>query len=731
MSIRGKRVQWLHRRPDGRLALGLLGLTVVAAVTLAGSPSASAQPAPARSAAPAAAPSAVPAPPAGFTTTWSDDFNGPANTGLDTGTWRYDAGLGVNFGTGEVETTTTSTANVFTDGNGHLVLKALHTGTDPVAGWTSGRVETQFDGFGAQQGGVVRMQASIQQPDVNTANGAGYWPAFWMLGSPIRINIPWPGSGEVDIMEDINGRSSLFGTLHCGTNPGGVCNESTGIGSGERACAGCQTGFHTYAVEIDRSTSPEQIRYILDGATYFTITANQVDPTTWANAVDHAFFIIFDLAIGGGFPAAFGGGPNAATVSGGQMNIDYVAVYNKAPNFGTNLALGKPTTASSTESASFPASNATDGNVTTRWSSTFSDPQWLQVDLGTATTVNHATLIWEASAASAYQIQTSNDAANWTTIFTNNNATGEIQDVSLSGSGRFIRVLATARASAFGDSLYEFAVYGASSTGGGGPGTLLSQGKPATASSVENTGTPAANAVDGSTTTRWSSAFADPQWLQVDLGASDTISQVVLNWEAAFASGFQIQTSPDGTNWTTVFSTTTGTGGIQTLPVTGTGRFVRMNGTARGTQFGYSLWEFQVFGTASTGGSSIMLSQGRTATASSVENTGTPAANAVDGSTTTRWSSAFADPQWLQVDLGTSHTISQVVLNWEAAFARGFQIQTSPDGTNWTTIFATTTGTGGIQTLPVTGTGRFVRMNGTARATQFGYSLWEFQVFGS
>jgi hypothetical protein len=737
MSIRGKRVQWLHRRPDGRLALGLLGLTVVAAVTLAGSPPASAQPTAAPAAVPhAATPSTVPAPPAGFTTTWSDDFNGPANTGLDTGTWRYDAGLGANFGTGEVETTTTSTANVFTDGTGHLVLKALHTGTDPVAGWTSGRVETQFDGFGAQQGGVVRMQASIQQPNLTTANGAGYWPAFWMLGSPIRIGIPWPGSGEVDIMEDINARSSEFGTLHCGTNPGGQCNESTGIGSGERACAGCQTGFHTYAVEIDRSTSPEQIRYILDGATYFTINANQVDAATWSNAVDHAFFIIFDLAIGGAFPAAFGGGPNAATASGGQMNIDYVAVYNKAPNFGTNLALNKPTTASSAESATFPASNATDGNVTTRWSSTFSDPQWLQVDLGTATTVNHATLIWEASAASAYQIQTSNDAANWTTIFTNNNATGEIQDVALSGSGRFIRVLATARASAFGDSLYEFAVYGASSGGGGGGGpgggTLLSQGKPATASSVENTGTPAANAVDGSTTTRWSSAFTDPQWLQVDLGASDTISQVVLNWEAAFASAFQIQTSPDGTNWTTIFSTTTGTGGIQTLPVTGTGRFVRMNGTARGTAFGYSLWEFQVFGTASTGtGTSIMLSQGKPATASSVENAGTPAANAVDGNTGTRWSSTFADPQWLQVDLGASHTVSQVVLNWEAAFATGFQIQTSPDGTNWTTIFSTTTGTGGIQTLPVTGTGRFVRMNGTARATQFGYSLWEFQVFGS
>jgi hypothetical protein len=261
--------------------------------------------------------------------------------------------------------------------------------------------------------------------------------------------------------------------------------------------------------------------------------------------------------------------------------------------------------------------------------------------------------------------------------------------------------------------------------------TLLSQGHPATASSTENASFPASNAVDGNASTRWSSAFSDPQWLQVDLGATASISQVVLQWEAAFATAFQIQTSPDGTTWTTIFSTTTGTGGTQTLNVTGTGRFVRMLGTARGTQFGYSLFEFQVFGTASAGStcSTTNAALNHPATASSTENATFPAANAFDGNTSTRWSSAFSDPQWVQVDLGSSQAICQVSLNWEAAFATAFQIQTSPDGTTWTTIFSTTTGSGGIQTLNVSGTGRFVRMNGTARGTQFGYSLWEFGVF--
>jgi beta-glucanase (GH16 family) len=570
-------------------------LTVVAAsVTVAGGaalPSAAAAAPTAGNAAAQAA--AVPAPPPGFSLTWSDDFNGASGAGIDSN-WKYDTGPGSSFGTGEIETMTNSTSNVFTDGSGNLVLRALHTGTDPSSGWTSGRVETNAATFGAPAGGVVEMQASIQQPNLNTSNGAGYWPAFWMLGSTLRSGTPWPTSGEVDILEDVNSRSTLFGTLHCGTNPGGPCNEPTGIGSGERACSGCNTSFHTYAVQIDRSVSPEQIRWYLDGVNYFTVNANQVDATTWANAVDHPFFIILDLAMGGGFPAAFGGGPNSSTVSGGELKIDYVAVYNKPPSGGgSDIAQGKPTTASSVENSSYPPSNATDGNTATRWSSAFSDPQWLQVDLGQQYNITGVTLNWEAAYARAFQIQTSSDGTNWTTIYSTTSGTGGVQNLSVNGTGRYIRMYGTARATPYGYSLWEFSVAGTPASGGG---TLLSQGHPATASSLESSSFPASNAVDGNTGTRWSSAFSDPQWLQVDLGAVHSISKVVLDWEAAYARAFQIQTSSDGTNWTTIYSTTTGTGGNQTVSVSGSGRYVRMYGTQRATQYGYSLWEFQVYG---------------------------------------------------------------------------------------------------------------------------------------
>ncbi|WP_214411169.1 DUF1996 domain-containing protein [Sphaerisporangium fuscum] len=130
---------------------------------------------------------------------------------------------------------------------------------------------------------------------------------------------------------------------------------------------------------------------------------------------------------------------------------------------------------------------------------------------------------------------------------------------------------------------------------------LLSQGRVVTASSVEGAGYEAGAAVDGDTATRWSSLAADPQWLQVDLGGPATVSQVVLVWEGAYAKAFKLQTSPDGQSWTDVYSTTSGTGGTQTLAVTGTGRYVRLYGTARATGYGYSLWEFKVYGTGGDG----------------------------------------------------------------------------------------------------------------------------------
>ncbi|WP_197038466.1 DUF1996 domain-containing protein [Herbidospora cretacea] len=124
------------------------------------------------------------------------------------------------------------------------------------------------------------------------------------------------------------------------------------------------------------------------------------------------------------------------------------------------------------------------------------------------------------------------------------------------------------------------------------------------------------------------------------------------------------------------------------------------------------------------------ISQGKTATASSVEG-GHVAANAVDGNAGSRWSSLFSDPQWLRVDFGAATAMNQVVLRWEAAYATAYQIQTSTDGTSWTTVVTRTAQTGGVQTINFTQTSaRYIRVYTTARATAYGVSLWEFEVYG-
>ncbi|HTJ70344.1 MAG TPA: ricin-type beta-trefoil lectin domain protein [Actinospica sp.] len=258
---------------------------------------------------------AVPGAPSGWSTVFSDDFSGSSGSGIDS-QWMYDTGQGV-WGTGEIENMTNSTSNVHQDGNGNLDITALGSGSN----WTSGRVQTTSANVGAPAGGELEVTASIQQP----TGGLGYWPAFWMLGPG-----QWPENGEIDIMEDVNSLSELSGTVHCGTDPGGPCNETNGIGSGLVGCGGCQSGYHTYSMILNRTnTAAESITFYLDGNAYFTVNESQIGTSTWQAAFDHNLSIILDNAIGGGYPNGVCGctTPTSGTASGGTMSVQYVAAY--------------------------------------------------------------------------------------------------------------------------------------------------------------------------------------------------------------------------------------------------------------------------------------------------------------------------------------------------------------------------------------------------------------------
>jgi beta-glucanase (GH16 family) len=264
----------------------------------------------------------VPAPPPGWTTEFADSFNGPARSKPSASKWHYDVGPGSSFGTGEIETMTDSTRNGYLNGQGRLHLTAREKG----GSWTSARIQTNTANVGAPRGGKLEVTASIRQP--SPARGLGYWPAFWMLGPG-----QWPENGEIDIMEDVNALSELSGTIHCGTYPGGRCNEPDGIGSGLQPCPGCQDGYHTYTMILNRATAARQsITFYLDGQEYFRVRERQVGASTWRAAFDHKLSIIFDLAMGGGYPDGVCGctTPTSATSSGGTMSVAYVAAYRRA-----------------------------------------------------------------------------------------------------------------------------------------------------------------------------------------------------------------------------------------------------------------------------------------------------------------------------------------------------------------------------------------------------------------
>jgi hypothetical protein len=269
---------------------------------------------------PAAQAGIAPPAPAGWVTVFKDAFTGKAGAAPAAANWFYDIGSG--YGTGEIEQTTSSTRNVYQDGQGHLVLKATRSGGT----WTSVRIESARADFKAPAGGQLEMTASIRQP--NPASGLGYWPAFWALGSPMRAGGGWPVSGELDMMEDVNGLNQASQTLHDAAGSSGhpliACRSSK-----------CESGYHTYSVMVNRTnTSAEYLKFLMDGRVTDTITEAEVGATAWHEAIDHGFFIIFDLAMGGNYPdgECNCATPTAATSSGASMSVGYVAVYEKGGN---------------------------------------------------------------------------------------------------------------------------------------------------------------------------------------------------------------------------------------------------------------------------------------------------------------------------------------------------------------------------------------------------------------
>lgn len=277
---------------------------------------------------------------------------------------------------------------------------------------------------------------------------------------------------------------------------------------------------------------------------------------------------------------------------------------------------------------------------------------------------------------------------------------------------------------------------------------LLSMNRPIYASSSLGGSTPDL-AVDGNMNSRWESVWKkDPQWIYVDLGAKANLNKVVVNWENAYSSAYTIQVSDDELHWQDITPVMQGKPGDVAIEVAGAGRYVRLFSTERAQQpYGISIFEFSVYGTGGTGTppkpAAANLALNRAVTVSSLEKDEPSksaedrdkmeeknylAKNATDGNKDTRWSSIYKDNESIYVDLGQEYEIGSVLLNWEAAFGRAYDIQVSNDAKHWTTSFRQLNGNGGKETIPLYAKTRYVKMTGIGRGSSNGYSLFEFEV---
>ncbi|MCG2711176.1 MAG: family 16 glycosylhydrolase [Candidatus Omnitrophica bacterium] len=431
----------------------------------------------------------VPAKQQGWYLTWHDEFEGNR---LDESKWRIeDAAFAKN---NELQYYTPE--DVFIR-DGMLVLRSRK---NVIGGceYSSGLVETR--GKFAQQYGRVEIRAQLPK-------GKGVWPAHWMLPASCQ----WPP--EIDIMEVLGHQPHvMYMTVHWGTWQDRKKKGSLFIGPD------FSNDFHEFAIEWDN----DSITWFVDGTKRLEIS----------EYVPHEpFYIILNTAIGGDWP----GKPNRRTLFPQYHNIDYVRVYAKEiPGYYYLSSL-----------AEYGRVNAV--------------PCLPYYQEKTEVTLN-------AQHKIGYKF------SHWSgDLQGNKNPAAIVMDKHKKIIAHFEKDLK--------------------------PLQKLSANKRASASSIEAPHLSAGNVVDGDLKTRWSSEFSDLQWVQIDLGEPCLIEEIRLIWEVAFARAYEIQVSNDAKQWRTVYSTQEGQGTVEEIiQLNAKARYISMRGTQRAREFGYSLWEFEVFG---------------------------------------------------------------------------------------------------------------------------------------
>jgi endoglucanase Acf2 len=469
----------------------------------------------------------------------------------------------------------------------------------------------------------------------------------------------------------------------------------------------------------------------------------------------------------GEFTAETIGGPYTITVRSGKVSTS-MQIEVRLPL--TNVAFLKEAASSSEENVGTPTEYINDGDLTTRWASGFSDPQWLSIDLGKTYNISLVNLYWEASFGKKYEVYITNDISTWENqepYHTNNNSDGGLDAIKANTSGRYVILKGLARAMEYGYSLFEIEVYG----------TPLSEGESVlSALSI----TPEWASIIDNETLQYTAVGMDqygkematkPEWSVLGAGTFDAkglftpsdggIMKIVASKGTVSANAdIYVEESPK----VAAISFTVDSDTAKRFPVImgvahsfeadcydqfGANIFGEITWTVsgggtidnKGWFIAETTGDYMVFANSNKLTDTAFISikniaevdvaQGKQTKASSAENDGTGAENAVDGKSDTRWSSKWEDPQWFVVDLENTYEIYKIRINWEGAFGKAYKIQFSKNEVDWSTVYSKGNSDGGEDLIEVTGEAKFVKFLGTERATDYGYSFFDFEVYAS
>ena len=443
-------------------------------------------------------------------------------------------------------------------------------------------------------------------------------------------------------------------------------------------------------------------------------------------------------------------GQYVITYEGELVLHDTVIVLPPYPN----IALDKAVQASSYENAGTLPQGVNDGDYTTRWGSAHKDNEYIRIDLGQASYIDHLILHWEAAYASQFAIIVSDTIPDMPSIiakqqYTCYQSSGGVQTISIAQNGRYITLVGLARATAYGTSLYELEVYGMPIAGDDKQlfGLAIYADRDALTVNEELVFEVKGYNRKGEQMDCTPHLIAEGGVIRGNRLSPTTIGTMRLTatvGELSISRNFVVLESEQIVK-TTVSPkyVTLPEGDIQLFTVSAVNQFdvAEMQTTEifEATSIGEHLLIVSLGGYTDTAYiqvkayADVNLALGKPTYASGYENAGTKPEYATDGLLDTRWSSRFQDDEWITIDLGKAYWIDRAKLYWEAAYATHFDIQISLDGIDFTTVYSDSNSKGNTQDILLPNApiqARYVRILCLKRSTAYGSSLYEIEIYG-